>query len=360
MSETVEQAAVWWGTYPEAGLGTPTGTGEGLWRQSAADAKQVLELPAPSFMVPHPSLPLIYAASEEEYSVLHVLDVSDPDSPRIVGSVGTRSAGACHVLLAPDARTLYVSHYTSGTLVVVSVGEDGHFLSDEPTQVFGHEGSGPRTDRQDAPHAHFAGLGPGGHHVLVADLGTDELRRYALRPDGLLDDHGVAATLPGGSGPRHFVVDGSMLYVACELTGAVATLRWDGASGTAEVIAQVPATTALPRTADENYPSHILLHAGTVLVGVRGADVIAVHDLSPEGELRYRNAIDAGHWPRHFAVIEDRVHVGAERGHEVRTLALADVLSVAPESQVGEIVNLPHASAPLPSPAFVMAPVPAH
>ncbi|WP_284329316.1 beta-propeller fold lactonase family protein [Demequina litorisediminis] len=123
-------------------------------------------------------------------------------------------------------------------------------------------------------------------------------------------------------------------------------------------MAEIPATTVAARSADARDSSGILHveHAGreVLLVGVRGADVIAVHDLSPEGEARYRGSFDAGYWPRHFAVIGDRLHVGCERGHEVRTYALADVLALAPEPEVGLVQELAYASAPLPSPAFVM------
>ncbi|WP_161794228.1 lactonase family protein [Demequina sediminicola] len=351
---------VWWGTYPEAGLGSPTGTGEGVWRQSASDASRALELPAPSFMAGHPSLSLLYVTSEEDASQLHVVDVSDESAPSVAASVPTGGSGACHVLISPDARTLYISHYGSGDLSVIQLDENGMPVAEAAAQVLGHAGSGPRTDRQDAPHAHSAGFGPGGHHVLVADLGTDELRRYAVRADGLLDDHGIAATLPAGSGPRHFVVgDGrggsDLLYVACELSGTIVTLRWDAHAGEAYAIAEQPVTTVSPRSADDNYPSHIVLHDGVLFTGVRGADVIALHDLSPEGQLNYRTSIDAGHWPRHFAIIAQRLHVGAERGHEVRTYDMDDVLALPPENEVGYVAHVAHASAAMPSPAFAIA-----
>lgn len=346
---------VWWGTYPEAGLGAPAGTGEGLWRQTATDARLALELPAPSFVVAHAALPLLYAVSETDATELHVIDVGDPDAPRLAATVATGGASGCHLLLSGDGRAIYVSHYMSGDLAVIRLGEDGLPTADVPHQVFGHEGSGPREDRQEAPHAHFAGLAPGGRALLVCDLGTDELRRYAIREDGLLDEDGIAATLPPGAGPRHFAVRGDLLYVACELDHHLRTLRWDGSSATAELIAELPATTAAARSDDTAYESHVLIHDDVLLVGVRGADVIALFDLSPEGEARYRGSFDAGHWPRHFAIVDDRLHVGAEKGHEVRTYALADVLALPPEPEVGHVADLPHASAPLPSPASVVA-----
>lgn len=353
--EVSHHGSVWWGTYPEAGLGTPTGVGEGLWHQSARDAQRALELPAPSFLVTHPQKPLIYAVSETSETHVHALDVTDPAAPRVVATVSTGGHSGCHLLLAPDARTLYASHFVSGDLAVIQLGEDGLPTGTEPAQVFGHEGSGPG-EMQDSPHAHFAGFAPGGHHVLVADLGTDELRRYALRPDGLLDDHGIAATLPPGAGPRHFAVRGENIYVLCQLDNQLRTLRWDHGSGTADLIAELPATTAQYRAGEGVDSAHITLAADDVLLAsVRGADVIAVFDLSPEGQARYRGSFDAGHWPRYFAVIGDRVHVGAEKGHQVRTYALADVLALPPEPEVGHIADLPHASAALPSPACVVA-----
>ncbi|MFV0285044.1 MAG: lactonase family protein, partial [Demequina sp.] len=349
---------LWWGTYPEAGLGTPTGTGEGLWKQSPDDARLVLALDAPSWLVKHPSLPLGDAVSEADESAIHAIDVSDPEAPRIAATIPTGGASACHALLAGGALTLYVAHYVSSELVVIRLGEDGLFLDNSPAQSFAHAGTGPQEARQDASHAHFVAYAPGRHHLLVCDLGTDELRRYAIRPDGLLDDHGIGATLPPGTGPRHLAVRGELIYVLGELSTSVLTLRWDHGAGEADLIAEIPATTVAARSADARDSSGILHveYAGreVLLVGVRGADVIAVHDLSPEGEARYRGSFDAGYWPRHFAVIGDRLHVGCERGHEVRTYALADVLALAPEPEVGLVQELAYASAPLPSPAFVM------
>ncbi|WP_159449141.1 beta-propeller fold lactonase family protein [Demequina sp. NBRC 110055] len=346
---------LWWGTFPEAGLGTPTGMGEGLWRQTPADATLALALDAPSWLVAHPSLPLIYAISESEHSQVHAVDVSDPASPRVLASIPTGGSSACHGMLAAGALTLYLTHYVSSELSVIRIGDDGLFEDDAPAQMFAHAGSGPNEARQDASHAHFVGYAPGRKHLLVCDLGTDELRRYALRPDGLLDDDGIAAALPPGTGPRHFAVNGDLIYVLGELSTSVLTLRWEPATASADLIAQIPATTSAARTAEARDSSGILQVDDVLLVGVRGADVIAVHDLSPEGEVRYRGSFDAGHWPRHFAVVGDRLHVGCERGHEVRTYALADVLALAPEPEVGLIQELPSASAALPSPAFVMA-----
>lgn len=346
--------ALWWGTYPAAGLGTQVGLGEGLWRSSGSAPAQALVLPAPSFVVVHPTHPLVYAVTEDDPSIVHVVDVSAA-IPVVAASLVTGGNAGCHLLLSPEARTLYVSHYMSGDVAVIDLREDGFFAADAPAQMLGHVGHGPRTDRQEGPHAHSAGFAPGGQHLLVADLGTDELRRYRIAAGGHLEEDGIAAALPGGAGPRHFAVRGNLIYVVCELDHQLRTLRWDGPSASANVIAEVASTTAPQRTGDEVNDGHLVLTGDTLLVSVRGADVISVFDLSPEGEARYRGCFDAGNWPRYFAVIGDQVWVGAERGHEVRRFALADVLALAPEQGVGEVSRLPHDSFPLTSPACVVA-----
>ena len=355
--------ALWWGTYPTAGLGTPTGQGEGLWRHDASGVTQVLELPAPSFVLAHPSLPVLYAVSETERSALHAIDVSDPAAPRVAATVPTGGAFACHLLMAQGEVAIYISHYGTGDLAVLPLETDGLPTSHEPMQLLRHEGSGPNAARQEGPHAHSAAYAPGGRHVLVADLGTDQLRRYAGVPGGILEEDGIAATLPPGSGPRHMVTDGELIHLVCELDVTLRTLRWDPLSATAEVIGETPITTVGPRSADVD-GSHILRVDATpysepvLLVGARGADVIAVFDLSPEGWPRYRASLDAGHWPRYFTIdgsVADgaRLLVTEERGHAVRSYALSDVVTLLPEHETGAVATLPHERYEVTSPACV-------
>ena len=350
------------GTYPSAGLGTPVGQGEGLWRadwdgDGIVAARQVTTEQAPSFVVTHPHLPLAYAVEEADVTALAVWSLED--SPVEVARVTVGGSFGCHVLLAADARALYVCNYGSGELAVVRLGADGLPKSDTPDQFLPHAGSGPREDRQEGPHAHFAALSPGGTHVIVCDLGTDEVRRYALGDDGLLGECGIAATLPPGSGPRHLAVRGELLYLVCELDHQVRTLRWDRETATALVIAEQPTTLCSQRTGDTVYDAHVQVvpHQGgdVLLISVRGADVISVFDVAPEGELTYRAAFDAGYWPRHFAVVGESLVVGAEKGHELRVYGLDDVLSLAPESESGACAVLDFRVAPVTSPACIAA-----
>ena len=314
---------------------------------------------APSFVARHPTLPLLYAVEEAGPSALSVLAIGANEAASEVARVALQGAFGCHVLVGPEASALYISNYGTGELLVVRLNHEGLPLADGPQQAWAHESSGPRTDRQESSHAHFACLSPDGKYVLVADLGSDEIRRYRLGAGGLLGDEGIAATLPAGSGPRHIAVRGELLYVVCELDHRLRTLRWDRPSATAAVIADQPTTLAPQRTGDTTYDAHVALVAGhsgdVLLVSVRGVDVISVFDVAPEGELTYRCALDVGYWPRYFAIVEDVVVVAVEKGHEVRAYDLASVLALPPSRSPGAVATLDHASVHVVSPACVVA-----
>jgi 6-phosphogluconolactonase (cycloisomerase 2 family) len=348
---TSARKSLWVGTYPAAGAGSAAGRGEGIWRVhldastgTFGAATQVAVTPAPSFVAVHPSGRVLYAVGETAQGTVTAFAVpgtpahSPIDALDVVGSGG---ADPCHLLLAPDARTLYVANYSSGTLGVLPLDRDGRFTAEVrddggPVQVLGHAGSGPDADRQEGPHAHFVAIAPGGRFLIVVDLGTDELRRYARDPEtGLVSEAGIAATLPPGTGPRHlaFAPDGRTAYVVGELDMSVRVLAWDQASASATLVqslrAGLPddapalpddgtgATAASPRP----LPAHLQLDGDRLLVSVRTQDVIAAYAvatngwLSPAGVTRLPGA-----WPRHFAVVNGTVVVAEQVGGELVAL----------------------------------------
>jgi 6-phosphogluconolactonase (cycloisomerase 2 family) len=346
----------WWGTYPEAGMGTPPGAGEGIWRMipGSFSAELVLKLPAPSFVATHPDLPLLYAVTERDDSTVVCVDIRDSSAPVVLDDIPSGGSGACHVLLARDTLTLYVSHYATGELSVIPLAADGRLAVSRPTQVLTGSGSGPVPRRQQGPHAHFSGYSPDGSVLLVADLGTDELRRYPIAADGSLRADDVAVRLPAGSGPRHFATRGSFLYLVCELDHTLKTLHWDAASGTATVEHEAPTTLVSLRSGNAVYDAHVTVVSEVVLVSVRGSDVISVFDLGGDGMPVYRGAFDSGGaFPRYFAAVGERLIVGNEKSHQVSVFDLADVLSLTPGDDPTIPAELPHTSTRVLSPACV-------
>ena len=345
----------WWGTFPEAGMDTPAGLGEGLWRASPdSEASFAIALPAPNFVATHPDLPLVYAVTGETPSRIACVDVADEAHPAVLDLVPSGGSGACHVLVSRDALALYVSNYDSGEVVVVPLGADGRLATSAPSQVFPGEGSGPVASRQAGPHSHFADYAPDGATLLACDLGADVIRRFETRADGSLRPSGAAIQLPPGSGPRHFACRGEMIYLACELDHTVKTLRWDSASRTAELVHSTASTTAPLRFGDTVYEAHVVCVSDALLVSVRGCDVIAIFDIAPDGIPTYRGSFDSGgSFPRHFAVAGERLLVANEKSNTACVFDLAAVLSLPSEDEPGAIVELPHASTRVLSPACV-------
>ncbi len=310
------------GTYPAAGPAAPPGTGEGVWSvvldraTGALTGRQVARTPAPSFLAVRGGAlgPTVLAAGETSPGRLTRLT---PDGDGLVERevVASGGTGPCHVLLGD--RAAYVANYGSGSVGVVPVETDGSFVGGV-AQVFEHSGRGPVAGRQDGPHAHSTAFAPGGTHLLAADLGTDEVRRYRVEPDGRLAADGLAAVLPPGTGPRHMATGpGGHVYVVGELDGAVHVLRWAG-----EQLVPVAVVPVRDPHDVEALPAHVVVADGTVLVGVRGPDVVVRLAIGDGGARLVREAdLPAGGvWPRHFAVVGEWLVVAAQGDDRVTSV----------------------------------------
>ncbi len=347
--------AWWWGTYPEAGAGSPTGVGEGVWVMAPrGPAVRAIELPAPAFVVAHPDLPVLYAVTDVERAELVCLDVSDVARPVVVDRIPTGGSGACHLLLSRDTLTAYVTHRSTGEVAVVPLRTDGRIATEHPTQVVRGQGSGPGRGQPSGPCAPFVGYAPTGPVLLACDGNADLIRRHEVLADGSLRADGVAADLPPGSGPGHFAIRRDVIYVACESGRTLATLRWDAVSRTATLIDSTPVSPVPARRGDAAQAAHVIAVSGVLLVSVVGSDVIAVFDLGGDGVPTYRASFDSGGtFPRYFAVTGEQLVVGNQESHLVCVFDLADVLALEGVEEPGGFASLPHVDVAVTSPACV-------
>jgi 6-phosphogluconolactonase len=259
-------------------------------------------LAAPSFLTAHPSLPVLYATGELQRGWLTALDARDGLKP--LDERPSEGDSPCHLAVEPGGALLAAANYGDGTASLHRLDSRGAF-ADDPI-VLRHQGSGPDAERQAGPHAHQAVFHDSRLHV--ADLGTDEIRRYGYDGTPL-----EPIALPPGTGPRHFAFAGSRLYVAGELDGTVTLIDGDRRT-------TVPAS----RREGPNCPSHLQLDGDGDLVYVanRGPNTIAVlraADLAPVAEVP-----SGGDWPRHFAIDGDRLYVANERSGVVTAFVLRD------------------------------------
>jgi 6-phosphogluconolactonase (cycloisomerase 2 family) len=322
-------ARLWAGTYPVEPCEPGAEGLSGIWSLELVDgrlgsARRRALAPSPSFLAVSADGSTLVAVGETEPGMVLRYSV-EPDGALVERErVTSGGSGPCHLLLHPSGRALYVAHYGSGSLAVlplVPAGDrpgGGWAFDGGISQVFEHSGRGPH-ERQDRPHVHSSVLldGDGPDEVLLAlDLGTDELRRYRVAPDGTLTVDGLAGRMPHGTGPRHAArtADGDLLVVG-ELSAALYLLAWDPSTATL-----APLDRAEIGVPDEALAAHVTVTGDVALVGLRGPDeLVAVRVAGRRLELLGRMPTPA--WPRHHAVVDGHVLVAGERGHAVGAVA---------------------------------------
>lgn len=273
--------------------------------------ESTLPMTSPSWLAEHPALPMVYAANETETGAVTSISLNSGELTTLdVASTG--GADPCHLAVSPDSRFLFCANYTSGSLAVFALRDDGRIA--DRTDLVQHSGTGPHADRQESAHVHMAVPSPDGSVVSAVDLGTDEIRSYTISAAGRLSLRSVSK-LPPGSGPRQLVrIPGSAeAYVAGELSGELLTVR-ETAVGAFEFVTKTPAT------GGKSLVAHLeVLDSGTYLSN-RGPDCITKFKGG-------RASADqpCGAHPRHFAVVDGICYVAAQHDDVITSFPLADL-----------------------------------
>lgn len=99
--------------------------------------------------------------------------------------------------------TLYVSNYTSGTLSVIKVHENG--MLNGPVQIIQFNINDEEIKNKKS-HVHEVTIGD--KCIFVNDLGKDSIYRFEVNSNGLLSDHPSHITILSsiGCGPRHLII----------------------------------------------------------------------------------------------------------------------------------------------------------
>ena len=262
----------------------------------------VAKVDRPTWLLPSPHRPVLYAVSEvgndgkSQAAVLSFNADVATGALALLTRVDSGGGGATHLALNTHSPSLIVANYGTGTVGVVPLQPGGKLLP--VSSVATDTGSGP-SPRQKSPHAHGALIDRTGRFVLVSDLGADRIFIYRFDPATMKL---VAADMPfvavkPGSGPRHLAMtgDGRFVFANMELTGEIATFRWDEAAGRLSLVRTIsasPADYAGEKSAGEIglSPDGRFLYAST-----RGEDAIVVYAVDPStGVLREIQRLPAG------------------------------------------------------------------
>jgi 6-phosphogluconolactonase len=263
----------------------------------------------PSFLIAHPNGRWLYVVSEtsqQEHGVSGAVWAFRCNwEPWNIEPINQQASGGdtpCHLEIDSTGRWLLVSNYSSGSVGVLPILEDGSL--GEMTDLVQHSGSGPNAERQEGPHAHSATFTPDHRFAIVADLGIDALLLYAFDPQkGQLHEHTRTSTRPG-AGPRHlaFHSDGKDVFVANELDNTVAVYSYDATRGD---LHERQIIDTLPPNAPESYVAdiHVSSAGDRVYVSNRGHESIVVYEVELDGHLALSTIRPCGgRFPRNFAL----------------------------------------------------------
>ena len=144
----------------------------------------------------------------------------------------------CFLDFTKDGRWCLTAAYCDGTVAVWPVSPDDGSLGECTDSKKQSARYNPvLADRQETAHAHQVLLDSTEKWALVCDLGCDCVYVYAFDSErGSLQGSAIDPRhlrLPEGSGPRHleFHPSGKWVFITCELSGAVVTASFDGATG---------------------------------------------------------------------------------------------------------------------------------
>ncbi|QVQ26495.1 lactonase family protein [Achromobacter deleyi] len=260
----------------------------------------------PSYLLPHPSLPVLYAVHGDSQEVSALRRDTRGGSLKPWRMQACEGRNPVHLALGPSARYLMVSNHLTGTLAVLPVAADGALAPVSQTVALTGE---PGPHRKEQPHAkpHYNLVDPSGRYVVVPDKGLDRVFLFTLNEQGVGAEPASVAASREGAGPRHAVFHpaGRWLYVVNELDNTVAAYGLEtGALRPFQVLPTLPDTcTGNSRAAGIAIDAHGL----HLYVSNRGHDSIAVFRVDPvSGRLApVQHAHTQGRTPRFFTLSPD-------------------------------------------------------
>lgn len=266
-----------------------------------------IKTPNPSFLTVSPNEKYIYAVSETAPQDGKGGDIAAFAFNKTTGTltfINKQLSGGdhpCHVEMDKTGKWVFASNYTSGSLSVLSVNENG---SVGQAVSYQHFGSGRNQQRQAGPHVHGAIISPDNKTLFVTDLGIDKLIIYSFDVvTGKLSasKQFIPATKPG-AGQRLFTFHPTykFAYIIEELSGRVAGYKYKKG-----VLKKKQWINTMP-TRDSSYPGsadiHISHDGKFLYASNRGeSNTIAIFSIKKNGKMKHiAHQSTLGKTPRNF------------------------------------------------------------
>lgn len=273
----------------------------------------VAETENPSFLAIHPTGKYLYAVNEiDKYkgqasgSVTAFKINSSSGKLERLNEVAAGGTTTCHVNISRNGKFAVIANYGSGSCAAFALGPDGTL--GERTAFHQHAGTSTDPGRQKGPHAHSVNFDTQNKHVIVADLGLDQVKVYNFNAaTGAMTPNEPAFTkVRAGSGPRHFSFhpSGKYAYVINEMACTVTAFNWNAAKGT---LTEIDTITTLPGPVEKGFSTaEVVAHPnGKFVYGSnRGHNTIAVFQVdAATGKLKtVEHKSTQGAVPRNFSI----------------------------------------------------------
>jgi 6-phosphogluconolactonase len=273
--------------------------------QKVSNVTLAAKLDNPTYVTISKSNQYLYSVVKEgeaggvaAYSInSHTGELEEQNRQVVVG------ASPCHISVDSGNHTVVTANYHKGTIESFEVDEENGTVN--PTSsIMAHEGSGPNKERQEKPHAHYAGYTPDEKYVVGVDLGIDKIITYGIKDSTLKEVNSLSVN--PGSGPRHitFHPDGKYAYVMTELSSEVIVLTYHPEEGS---FTELQYISTVPEEIDGNSQGsaiHISSDGSFVYVANRGHNSIAVFSVDQNsGQLTFvEHTSTEGNWPRDFVL----------------------------------------------------------
>lgn len=233
-------------------------------------------------------------------SLFRTLD--EHDKLEICDRKSTHGQDPCHVTVSENGEFVIVSNFTSGSICIYRICQDGTLME---TDFIRHKGASVHAVRQKGPHAHSCITVKGSNKIIIPDLGIDKLMVYELNKSGkaILCSREVYSC-PPGSGPRFGVFHPILpiFYVINELTSSIAVLQVNDATGQFNCLQEVSTLPVLCENICADI--HVTGDGRFVYASNRGHDSITAFEVNLKtGTLSWLfNVPCGGKTPRSFAV----------------------------------------------------------
>lgn len=187
----------------------------------------------PSFLAVSPDQRFVYAVQEDAGDNGKGGAIAAFSFDKQTGTlhyINRQSTGGdhpCYVTVDKTGRWVVAGNYSSGSLSVMPVQQDGSVGA--ASSIIRHSGRGP-DKRQNSPHVHCTYFSADNRYLFVPDLGIDKVMIYAFdaATGKLKPARQSFAASAAGSGPRHisFHPSNRYAYVIEELSGSIVTYKY--------------------------------------------------------------------------------------------------------------------------------------